>query len=307
MDRPEWIAVHPTTSEVYCTLTNNSQRGRRRAAGDRRRQPAGRATSSATSSAGARTATTRRPLAFRWNIFVLAGDPRQRRRRPSAATSRATPSARPDGLWFDDRGVLWIQTDISTSALNTGDYANIGNNHDAGRRPATGEIRRFLTGPRGCEVTGVIDDARRAHDVRQHPAPGRAAERAQRSREADGGAMARQRHPAAIGDHRGRRKDGGVIGTYRAAWGGFDPWEWGSASPIQQDDARGRHQAPPGRRSAARPLRAALGRDFSPQLRSPRWPSPPGPPRWERRHAPVFGTGPSCASTIAVARAHAKG
>lgn len=27
MDRPEWIAVHPRTREVYVTLTNNSQRG----------------------------------------------------------------------------------------------------------------------------------------------------------------------------------------------------------------------------------------------------------------------------------------
>ena len=27
MDRPEWIAVHPTTKEVYCTLTNNTTRG----------------------------------------------------------------------------------------------------------------------------------------------------------------------------------------------------------------------------------------------------------------------------------------
>ena len=26
MDRPEWCAVHPTTGEVYYTLTNNSNR-----------------------------------------------------------------------------------------------------------------------------------------------------------------------------------------------------------------------------------------------------------------------------------------
>ena len=27
MDRPEWVAAHPTTREVYLTLTNNSRRG----------------------------------------------------------------------------------------------------------------------------------------------------------------------------------------------------------------------------------------------------------------------------------------
>lgn len=27
MDRPEWIAFHPTTKEVYCTLTSNTTRG----------------------------------------------------------------------------------------------------------------------------------------------------------------------------------------------------------------------------------------------------------------------------------------
>ena len=52
--------------------------------------------------------------------------------------------------------MLWIQTDISTSALNKGDYANIGNNQMLAADPATGEIRRFLTGPNGCEITGVV-------------------------------------------------------------------------------------------------------------------------------------------------------
>ena len=33
----------------------------------------------------------------------------------------------PDGLWFDPSGRLWIQTDVSTSVLNQGDYAALGN------------------------------------------------------------------------------------------------------------------------------------------------------------------------------------
>ena len=61
----------------------------------------------------------------------------------------------PDGLWMDARGVLWIQTDISASALNQGDYVNLGNNQMLAANPTTREIRRFLTGPTGCEITGV--------------------------------------------------------------------------------------------------------------------------------------------------------
>ena len=59
--------------------------------------------------------------------------------RTSAAISRATRSASPDGLWFDDGGILWIQTDVSTSTLGKGDYAAARQQHDAGgrlRRPA---------------------------------------------------------------------------------------------------------------------------------------------------------------------------
>jgi secreted PhoX family phosphatase len=40
--------------------------------------------------------------------------------------------------------------------LNQGDYANIGNNQMLAADVQTGEIRRFLTGPKACEVTGVV-------------------------------------------------------------------------------------------------------------------------------------------------------
>ena len=61
----------------------------------------------------------------------------------------------PDGLWVDGRGVLWIQCDMSTSAMGKGDLKNFGNNMMLAADVNTGEVRRFLVGPAGCEVTGV--------------------------------------------------------------------------------------------------------------------------------------------------------
>ncbi len=52
--------------------------------------------------------------------------------------------------------MLWIQTDVSASVLNDGAFKQFGNNQMLAADPATGEIRRFLTGPVGCEITGVI-------------------------------------------------------------------------------------------------------------------------------------------------------
>ena len=53
-------------------------------------------------------------------------------------------------------GRLWIQTDVSTSTIDTGDYAGFGNNQMLCADPRSGEIRRFLAGPRQCEITGVM-------------------------------------------------------------------------------------------------------------------------------------------------------
>jgi hypothetical protein len=153
MDRPEWIAVHPKTGEVYVTLTNNSSRGTSEAPGLNAANP--RATNifghivrwrEANHDAAAST--------FEWEIFALAGDPghpEESRR----GTVRGDGYGSPDGLWFDPAGRLWIQTDVSTGALNKGDYERLGNNQMLVADPGTGETRRFLTGPNGCEVTGI--------------------------------------------------------------------------------------------------------------------------------------------------------
>ena len=122
----------------------------------------------------------------------------------------------PDGLWIDPRGLLWIQTDISTSVLRKGDYANIGNNMMLAADVATGETRRFLVGPNGCEITGVIatPDMRTMFVDIQHPGetPSERADPAAPkavSSWPDGAAGGRPRSATIVV----RRKDGGVIGT----------------------------------------------------------------------------------------------
>jgi secreted PhoX family phosphatase len=153
MDRPEWLAVHPRTKDVYCALTNNSQRG---AAGQ---APPDAANPRARNvfghiirwrEAGGDPASVH----FDWDIFVLAGDPSS----PDPekrGTVKGDGFGSPDGLRFDDRGVLWIQTDVSGRALNEGDYARLGNNQMLAADVTTGEIRRFLVGPSNCEITGL--------------------------------------------------------------------------------------------------------------------------------------------------------
>jgi secreted PhoX family phosphatase len=169
MDRPEWIAVHPGTNEVYCTLTNNAQRGRDKrpgvdAANPRPENAFGHIIR--WREAGSDPAAMR----FDWDVFVLAGDPAH----PDPAKRgniRGDGFGSPDGLWFDDGGILWIQTDVSTITLNRNHYERLGNNMMLAADIRTGEIRRFLTGPRGCEVTGVVmtPDARTMFVNIQHP------------------------------------------------------------------------------------------------------------------------------------------
>ena len=169
MDRPEWIAVHPTTHDVYVTLTNNSERGADGkptvdAANPRPRNVFGHIVRWRETQ-GDPTSTT-----FSWDVFVLAGDPAHTDA-GKRGTIKGDVFGSPDGLWFDPRGVLWIQTDVSTSTLNKGDYANLGNNMMLAANPSTGEIRRFLTGPNGCEITGVVTtpDHRTMFVNIQHP------------------------------------------------------------------------------------------------------------------------------------------
>ncbi|QPF71900.1 PhoX family phosphatase [Roseateles sp. DAIF2] len=168
MDRPEWIAVD-RQGYVYCTLTNNSNR----AANDK--QPG-------TDAANPRANNTMGHIirwkedgdfdgqGFAWTHFLLAGDP-SNERAEARGNIKGDALGCPDGLWVDGRGVLWIQTDMSTSAMGKGDLKNLGNNAMLAADPATGEVRRFLVGPAGCEITGATGtpDGRTMFINIQHP------------------------------------------------------------------------------------------------------------------------------------------
>jgi len=58
----------------------------------------------------------------------------------------------PDGMLFDRNGLLWFQTDGSTT--NVGPFKGMGNNQMLVGNTTTGEIKRFLVGPKGAEITG---------------------------------------------------------------------------------------------------------------------------------------------------------
>ena len=165
MDRPEWGAVHPDTGEVYFTLTNNSARVEADAANPRAPNPTGhiiRWRESGKNQMGTQ---------FQWDLYLLAGpqsDSRDPRGRP---LTDENIMASPDGLWFDEDGRLWIQTDMSGSQLSSGPF---GNNQMLVSDPKTGETKRFLVGPKGAEVTGITatPDFRTLFVNIQHPGEG---------------------------------------------------------------------------------------------------------------------------------------
>ena len=154
MDRPEWIVVSPKDGQVYCTLTNNIKRGDDG-------QPVGGPNPRAKNQYGQilrwrEDADNASAMTFTWDLFVVAGNPGVHSGTPQGGSGNISPQNMfnsPDGLGFDKGGRLWILTDGDST--NLGDFAGMGNNQMLCADPASGEIRRFMVGPVGCEVTGI--------------------------------------------------------------------------------------------------------------------------------------------------------
>ena len=153
MDRPEWGTVDPKTGEVYFTLTNNTRRDLTQidAVNPRAENNFGQIVRWTYDGADHALAS------FTWELFVIAGTPRTSLTFKDEALTDGSTFACPDGIWCDQNSRLWIKTDMGDlGPAQTGPLEPFGMNMMLAADPATGEIRRFLTGPWGQEITGVI-------------------------------------------------------------------------------------------------------------------------------------------------------
>lgn len=190
MDRPEWGAVDPITGEVYMTLTNNNAALRTLASTDAANpRHYNDQRTNGTNQFGNSNGhiirwreTSPEALSFTWDIFLFGA--RAAANAANVNISGLTADndfSSPDGLWFSNRGVCWIETDDGayTDVTNCMLLAALPGNVGDGLLPRTitnadasgatkavttfpgaqlgAKLKRFLVGPADCEITGIAE------------------------------------------------------------------------------------------------------------------------------------------------------
>ncbi|SDD97623.1 PhoX family protein [Streptomyces prasinopilosus] len=163
MDRPEDVEPNPVTGKVYVALTNNSNRGVGAHPGADEANPR-----NANKHGHVLELTERwnRPEStrFAWSLFLVAGDPQD----PATyfagfPKDSVSPISCPDNVAFDAHGNLWISTDGAALGSHDGLFGV------ATRGDRRGELKQFLTVPKGAETCGPIVQDRRVLVAVQHP------------------------------------------------------------------------------------------------------------------------------------------
>ncbi|MFN3859842.1 MAG: PhoX family protein [Roseateles sp.] len=194
MDRPEWCGVHPTSGEIYFTLTNNSNR-RLGAVTGSQLNPDAANPRVYTDIRGASTVQQGNPnghiirvkedgsdpaaTRFTWDIYLFGAEAGA----PTGIINLSGLSAdqdfsSPDGLVFTpSTGLCWVQTDDGayTDVTNcmmlaavpgavgdggpvTLDYGSNGTvTTRMGKKPTASTLKRFLVGPVDQEITGLCE------------------------------------------------------------------------------------------------------------------------------------------------------
>jgi secreted PhoX family phosphatase len=246
MDRPEWGAVNPLNAEVYMTLTNNSNRVattatptgsqlKPDAANPRYYEDMKGTTLQKGNPNGhiirwRETANSGAATSFAWDIYLFGAQADAAANVNLSGLSDVNDFSSPDGLYFDKRGLLWIQTDDGayTDVTNCMMLAAVpGKVGDGGTATAAGgtatikganatasTVRRFLVGPKDCEITGIAmtPDAKTLFFNVQHPGEDgtlAAPTSAWPASQTNSSATSRPRSATVVVT----RKDGGAIGV----------------------------------------------------------------------------------------------
>ncbi|WP_318467626.1 PhoX family protein [Photobacterium leiognathi] len=212
MDRPEWAAVDPFTGSVYLTLTNNTKRkDSTNPANPRLNNKFGHII---------RWDEGENPTEFDWDIFVFGSPSNGDEETNRSGLTDLNQFASPDGLAFDQRGIMWIQTDNGADEVE--EYTNDqmlavvpsqllddDDNQTVIASSNQGELKRFFVGPNGCEVTGftISPDYTSLFVNIQHPSNWPYSDNAAEA--APNGTEVRPRSSTVVI----RREDGGEIGV----------------------------------------------------------------------------------------------
>jgi len=197
MDRPEWCAVNPANGEIYCTLTNNS---------NRRVEPSGSQLAPDAANPRAYTdvkggstnqsgnvnghiirirenAAGSTATAFTWDVFLFGAEAGADPDTVNlSGLSDDQDFSSPDGIAFArSTGLCWFQTDDGayTDVTNcmmlaaipgqVGDGGQVTLSYPRAGQPdlqvstrvgasaSAGTLKRFLVGPKGSEITGICE------------------------------------------------------------------------------------------------------------------------------------------------------
>lgn len=211
MDRPEWCSVNPANGEIYYSLTNNSNRrvdptGSSQLVPDsanprvytdlkgttkQEGNPNGHLIRIKEASAGA-AATS-----FTWDLYALGAQTDADASKVNLSNLTADQDfSSPDGLVFSPAtGIMWIQTDdgaytdvtncMMLAALpgqvgdggkktlnyTKADGSTLAVDTQVGKAPTASTLKRFLVGPKACEITGLCEtpDGKAVFINIQHP------------------------------------------------------------------------------------------------------------------------------------------
>ena len=209
MDRPEWTAVNPKNGDVYLTLTNNSARAldttdaanpryyndpKGAAKTAQRGNPNGHVVRFADDNRDP-TATT-----FKWDVYLFGSRSTMAKDINVSGLTADNDFSSPDGMWFSQAasGLVWLQTDDGkitdvtncmmlaalpgkvgdgakkTLSYTKSDGSTLAVDTYVGKAPGADALKRFLVGPKDCEITGIAEtpDGKALFVNIQHPGEG---------------------------------------------------------------------------------------------------------------------------------------